>query len=109
MIVRKEGIIAFGMWLTGHDKDTIDKLLEDYNNYEPRKTSVPAETHVSQAASQAVLPSDKALTVEDLKCCGNCYSFDIINNKGGVCDKDNNQMPCTKSAVCEDWKFDAEK
>jgi len=60
-------------------------------------------------ASQAVLPSGNPLTVEDLKCCGNCYYFDIIDNKGGVCDKDKNQMPCTKSAVCEDWKFDAEK
>ncbi len=71
--------------------------------------SIPAERFVSQAASQAVLPSVNPLTVEDLKCCGNCYYFDIIDNKGGVCDKDNNQMPCTKGAICEDWKFDAEK
>jgi len=100
--------------IDGYDKTIEDFkrqlkiIVNDYLNIGDQKAN-PVENRVSQAASRAVLPSVNPLTVEDLKCCGNCYYFDIIDNKGGVCDKDNNQMPCTKGAICEDWKFDAEK
>lgn len=33
MIIRKEGVIEFGKWLTGHDKDTVEKLFNNFNDY----------------------------------------------------------------------------
>jgi len=78
--------------------DDINECLERIDDLFPDIESVPAETS-----------EDNELTVENLKCCGNCYYFDIIDNLGGVCDKDSNQMPCTKNAICDDWKFDAER
>jgi len=49
---------------------------------------------------------EEKLKVEDLKCCGNCSYFDIIDNIGGVCNKNEDQRPCTRQAVCKDWRVD---
>jgi len=39
MIIKKEGVIEFGKWLTGHDQETVEKLFEDFNNYKERDSS----------------------------------------------------------------------
>lgn len=44
MIIKKQGVIDFGVWLTAYDKETVEKLFDDYNNYKERKESVPAKT-----------------------------------------------------------------
>ena len=43
-------------------------------------------------------------TVDDLKCCGNCYNFDDHNyNSRYFCWINNSDIP---SNVCDQWKFD---
>ena len=42
---------------------------------------------------------------EKLKCCGNCFFFDIVDNFGGVCDFADQHVPADRDAKCEDWKF----
>ena len=41
MLIKKEDVTSFVMWLTGHDKETVDKLFDDFNNSRERKESVP--------------------------------------------------------------------
>lgn len=43
--------------------------------------------------------------VEVLKVCGNCYHFDIIMDKGGVCTCGGGETPCDRDGKCDDWAF----
>ncbi len=44
---------------------------------------------------------------EDMRCCGNCEWYDIIQDIGGVCSINLAEiMPCERTAKpCKDWKL----
>jgi len=69
MLIKKEDVTSFVMWLTGHDKETVDKLFDDFNNSRERKESVPTVP--------LVLP----ITAETS--CQNCKNEEWLNDKEG--------------------------
>lgn len=72
-----------------------DGIWIKYSDYEAEKSAI------CEANSNAVLAEVRAM-----KCCGNCFYMDIIQDYGGICEFDkNNKVPIDRIGICDDWKL----
>lgn len=84
--------------LYGEDAERFEKTIEN-------PTPVSKEEFERMKKSYEHFRKMGMYTVEDLKCCGNCISFQDISGEDRYSCKNNSVY--NSHGVCKEWKFDA--